>query len=422
MAEFDAAAAKSAGYSDAEIVKVQKGITDARAAGHSDADISQFFLAKTGGRVAPAAAPTDQPTTEGRGFPRTGADLMKNMAGPGPGELTNDPYSEPGERANTQPSWLDSLFASAGHGIGDVIHGGARIGARMGEATDSGFGPEVPKGTTERVDTIARQREQAYQASPEVKAHPYVSMAGKIAGETMGLLAEGGPMALAAPARAVPRWLMNLGLGTAGALATPKGDEGMDPTSQAKRAAGGLVGGAVGTAVGEAAGSLFSRAIAASDPQKVVDAFRRVMKPRIGRTTETQITSKDTQILGAMDEIIRRNPNAAADPSALRDFTSQLGENKTAVFNEMDAMAQSAADQQLSRPNPHMGTAFSQSGVVAQQAGNAVRDAQNRLTMAAAARQRAGNNVYMNAGAMPAEQQAGRQLQQAQAVAQGRSE
>ena len=61
MPDFDAAAAKAAGYSDDEIAKVQRGIAAARAAGYSDAEIAAHLSGAAKGpeptTLAPAATP-----------------------------------------------------------------------------------------------------------------------------------------------------------------------------------------------------------------------------------------------------------------------------------------------------------------------------------------------------------------------------
>lgn len=66
MAEFDASAAKAAGYSDAEIARVQQGIASARAAGYSDDEIGKFLASGSGrqsvpGTPSPVSAPARIP-------------------------------------------------------------------------------------------------------------------------------------------------------------------------------------------------------------------------------------------------------------------------------------------------------------------------------------------------------------------------
>ncbi len=399
MAEFDASGAKAAGYSDVEITKIQKGITDARAAGHSDSDISNF-LARTGGRVTPTDVPDTRgkarsleapPTTEGPGFPRTGADLAKNMAGPGPGELTNDPYGPPGERTNAQPSWLDSLFGGVSHGVGKLLHGQARIGARMGsEPSQPGAESEITPQRLQQVDTTARQHEEAYQASPEKQAHPYVAGAGEIAGETAGLLAEGGPLTslATAPARAAPRWLMNLGLGTAGALATPKGDEGMDPASQLKRGAAGLVGAAAGTAVGEVGSKLINAFVGrTAGDADVQGIYRRVIKPsRSGKDSLTDVQNHDRQIVNTFDDIIKtRKAEAQATgaqpqyPKSMKEYLEAQNQQVRSMFQEYDAKKAGAQAGTSAQPNPHLFNPFRATGVAVQEASNWVKQAERDL-------------------------------------------
>ncbi len=351
-----------------------------------------------GGPAAPATVP-QAPTTEGRGFPRTGADVARNMAGPKPGELTNDPYSEPGERANTQPGWLDSLFSGVSHGVGNVLHGGARIGARMAEAGPEGqagdmgggfgLGVGLPRGTIEKVDTLARQREQTYQASPEKKAHPYWAGGGEIAGETAGVLAEGGPLSFAsAPARAAPRWLMNLGLGTAGALAVPKGDEGMDPASQAKRGAGGLVGAAAGTALGEGASKLISSFIGrTAGDADVQSVYRRVIKPSMsGKDSLPDVQNHDRQIVNTFDDIIKTRKAEAQATGAQPQYPKSMGEYLEAqnqqvrsLFQEYDAKKSGAQAGASTQPNPHLFAPFRATGSAVHEASNWVKQAERDL-------------------------------------------
>ena len=61
MAEFDAKAARAAGYSDADVEKIQQGIAAARAAGYSDAEIGTFLgggsASAPQGQIPPFAPP-----------------------------------------------------------------------------------------------------------------------------------------------------------------------------------------------------------------------------------------------------------------------------------------------------------------------------------------------------------------------------
>lgn len=63
MANFDAKAAKAAGYSDEEIAKVQQGISAAKTAGYSDQEIQEFL----GGAPSTSSAPqTSPPSSQGQ--------------------------------------------------------------------------------------------------------------------------------------------------------------------------------------------------------------------------------------------------------------------------------------------------------------------------------------------------------------------
>lgn len=360
------------------------------------------------------------------------AELTFKRIGP-PGSFVEPPPSEGGTvtdrpdykltftRKTDPPSWLQSLLSGAGHGLGNVLYGGARIGARMGQAPE--FGATEASITPERaqqVDELARQREETYQASPERTAHPIAAGIGSIGGETAGLLAEAGPLALAAPGGLAARFGFNAALGAGAALATPKGGESMEPKAQAGRAVLGALGGTVGTAIGESVGSILSRALAKGDDNSIITAFRSIMKPPRGqRSTEPQLQTQDRQILGSVDEIITRSRQTGKPlPTSLRDFTTALDENKRGLFQQYDSMAKAAGEDMAQKPNPHLVDAFRQTGAAAQQGQMAVADAQRALTLTSAAQQRAGDNVYLNSNAMAGQRVAAQRLQQVQSNAQ----
>lgn len=76
MPEFNADAAKAAGYSDAEIAKVQQGIAAARAAGYSDSEISQFISSNFGAsNQVVSSAPPPEPILERAGRQVLGSAL-----------------------------------------------------------------------------------------------------------------------------------------------------------------------------------------------------------------------------------------------------------------------------------------------------------------------------------------------------------
>lgn len=178
-----------------------------------------------------------------------------------------EPPDRIAEQRPEQPSWLQSLIAGGAHGLGNIVHAGAQIGARMGQApeigqTEPSFTPEK----VQQVDSAARQREQAFQASPERRAHPIASGIGEVGGEAAGTTAEMGPLMAAG----APGWLGKLLTGAAsGAIggvtgspvtAEPKPATATEPAKldfwdeKAKQAGIGAAAGGAVTAAGGAAG------------------------------------------------------------------------------------------------------------------------------------------------------------------------
>lgn len=263
-----------------------------------------------------------------------------------------------------EPGMLKSLASGAMHGLGDMLYGGAQIGARMGEAQQTPFGPELQPGATQRVDQATQQREAAFAGSKAATANPISSGIGRALGNiaaTAPLMAIPG----VGPAMAGPGMLGRLGvaggLGAAtGALqpavVQPGGSFG---AAKAKQAAEGAVGGLAGGALGEAVGSTLGKAIAGNSVQAIEkfmnETFRRVVKPtRIGRWSAPQMTAQDRNIVTAIDQIIENKGQIqltdamgeqlplGSTPRSLRQFAEAIDQAKQNIFNRYDALAQSA--------------------------------------------------------------------------------
>jgi hypothetical protein len=142
-------------------------------------------------------------------------------------------------------STLGALWQGLVHGTGDIIHGGAQLGARMQEPTAFS---EPDQGLVKRVDTAAQQREQAYQSSPQTKAHPWASLIGRI----------GGDIATTAPLAMVPGGGATIPQRLGAGMATGMMGAAMQPATggdfwKTKALQMGLGGGAGGIAAGAGA-------------------------------------------------------------------------------------------------------------------------------------------------------------------------
>jgi hypothetical protein len=166
--------------------------------------------------------------------------------------------------------------------MGDVLHGGAQLGARMGpEIGDTSTTPQQQQGLTQRVDAAAQQHEQQYQQDPQRQAHPIAAGIGRF----------GGNVAATSPIMALPgggasmagRVGMGMLAGGMGGVTQPVtgGDYWTEKAKQVGIGAG--AGGALG-----AAGSMIGPSLSA-DVQKARAAFPkldRVLSGWEGRTPE----------------------------------------------------------------------------------------------------------------------------------------
>ena len=182
-----------------------------------------------------------------------------------PAEAFAKKWSPPDAAFQQKPqdggSTVGALWKGFLHGAGDIVYGGAQIGARMGEATDTGFGPEMAPGSAQRVDQAARSREQAYQTSPAVAAHPIASGTGRVG----GTVASTAPLA-ALPGGGAATFLGRLGLAAAmGALAgsTQPVTEGDYWTEKTKQVGAGGAAGVALPAVGRALAPVGNAAVQA---------------------------------------------------------------------------------------------------------------------------------------------------------------
>lgn len=268
--------------------------------------------------------------------------------------------SQVGETAKEEGgSALGALWRSFLTGTGDIIRGGAQIGARMGPEAPQFAQPGDRESLIRRVDTETQQREQQYQADPRTQAHPIASAIGRI----------GGNVATTLPMAAIPAGgaTMPARLGVSaltGAVAAPLTQPvtgGNFGAEKMKQAGAGLVGGAAGAALGEVVGSTLGRAIAGNNPAAVdaltTRAYRRTVKPsRSGQQSAPALASQDQRILSAVDNIIAEKPNLTlTDPSGtqvtgqlprtLRQFSEAIDQTKRTLFREYSQMSQQAGVQ-----------------------------------------------------------------------------
>jgi hypothetical protein len=180
---------------------------------------------------------------------------------PPQGQAAPDEGNSSGDGGST----LASLFRGFLHGAGDVLYGGAQLGARMGsEPGDTSTTPQQQQNLTQRVDQAARQREQAYQSSPGTMAHPLASGIGRVGGN----IAATAPLALMPGGAATFPGRIGAGMvaGGLGAATQPAtgGDYWQEKAQQVGigMAAGGVLGGAgrvIGPPLGDAARSVIDR-------------------------------------------------------------------------------------------------------------------------------------------------------------------
>lgn len=205
-----------------------------------------------------------------------------------------------------QPGIAASLFRGFLHGMGDMVTGGAQIGARMGEVPAVGSMGilEMPGGAA-RVDAAAQQRARQYGQSPGVQAHPIASGIGRVGGN----IAATAPLAaLPGAAASIPgRMGMGAASGALGAALAPV--EGGDYWKEkGKQVLAGLgVGGALGGA-GRAIGPPLSAAA-----QDVVSKFPYVagiIRGTAMRTPDNFNRAVVNQALAPIGQQVPRNLKA----------------------------------------------------------------------------------------------------------------
>jgi hypothetical protein len=148
----------------------------------------------------------------------------------------------PNETGET--STLGALWSGLAHGAGNIVHGAARIGARMSQEGQESPIPEV----IERVDKTALDRQKAFERQPSTRQHPTATAIGEVGGE-MGATA---PLAAGAGAGGSTAlrglWgMLSGGAGGAlgGAAEAPAGDK-FGPAVARSALTGAGVGGALG--------------------------------------------------------------------------------------------------------------------------------------------------------------------------------
>ena len=147
----------------------------------------------------------------------------------------------------------EALWAGLLHGAGNIVHGAARIGARMGEASDTGFGPELAPGTAESVDNMTIARQKAFEQEPTTKQHPIATKIGEVGGEAVGATAMTAPLALV-PGAGGALWARLLAGGIQGAAGGAL--EGAAEAPQGEIGPSAARGAAVGAAVGAPLGAV----------------------------------------------------------------------------------------------------------------------------------------------------------------------
>jgi hypothetical protein len=255
---------------------------------------------------------------------------------------------------------LEALWHGLVRGGRDVLEGGAQIGARMGEATDTGFGPELPPGTTQRVNQAAQQSAAAYEADPTRQAHPYMAGAGRIAGNVAATV----PLAAITPGAGASSAAGLIGrgalAGAAGAAMQP-----VDPKKQDywQEKAKQLGLGAAGGAILPAAGSAIAPRL--PSPQAIASAFRPIASFLRGgeeRTINGFNRTVARQVLDPIDGKITQNLSGHALANSVED---QLGKAYDKVLPHLsmsrDAVIGAASDdtkQLVSELDPLEGTQF----------------------------------------------------------------
>jgi hypothetical protein len=286
------------------------------------------------------ADPTEPPATGGYGKDPTQLAWQKMRGG--------------GEQADAGESTLGALWKGFLHGAGDVPYGVAQIAQhaaapfkqpiqRAVNALRMGGGPQGQQPPD--MDQMIRQREQVYEQSPAVRAHPIASGAGRLAGE----MAATAPLAAIGGAATIPgRIGMGAVTGALAAAAQPVTGRNF-ATEKLKQA--GL--GAGGGLAGEALGSVLGKAIAGNSPQAVEAAltrnYRQAVKPGlVGPKNFSRLASADRNMLGAVDSIINERQHLTFDdpsggapiigklPKTLSQFSDAIEQVKSTLFKSYD--------------------------------------------------------------------------------------
>ena len=256
-----------------------------------------------------------------------GADPIASGAPAAGGYGKDRPAAAPQQQREEPPSALGSFFRSLVHGAGQTALGAAQLALGRRGAQPAARAPGEAA-AIQGAGQLAGQREQAFQASPDVKQHPIWSGAGKIAGEALPTLALGG-----APARSALGMIgQGAARGAVGGAMTPATGPPQDYWSEkAKQMA---IGGAAGAALPAAGSAIAPRLLnpQLQNVQGIQRAFRPLYNFVMGGEDRTVNGFDRTIARQVLDPIGRDVPRNISGHGLLKHVEDKIGESYDAVL------------------------------------------------------------------------------------------
>lgn len=323
-----------------------------------------------------------------------------------------------------------------GMGIADPVYGMAQLGARTPLSLEF---PEatLPETYKQSVDKQTQDREKDYQARRAAAGQTGVDWL-RLGGNLVSDTALSAPLALAAPEVSGMALLPRLGVNaTLGGVSGAESGLFSPVTGKnfGSEKLGQVVSGEIGGEVGGAAFGELANAFARNSPKAVEnfirDQYARFVKPSVaGKNNASQTQNVWDKTRSAIGQIVRNKENLELThpessepvrgqlPQSLEQFSEALDQTKRKIFAEYDALAKKADTAETGNVTsvPKFRDQYAAAMSKQSETEKAVSVAENKVTMAAAKQQRAGNNVYSSSAANEERKLADDQLKVARAA------
>lgn len=239
----------------------------------------------------------------------------------------------PGGASEDAGSTAGALWDGLLHGLGNVVHGAARIGARMLPEGEGGASPQ----SIEAVDRGALDRQKSFEQQPGVRAHPTATAIGEVGGE----MAATAPLGVGRGAASLWERLLQGATtggasGAVGAAANAPAGKDFAPAVARGAAAGAAIGGGFG-----AAGSA-ARPSSMVAPRVPAAAMVNAPETRSWREAARMLTSQDVRLSPGQARNVGYKERSLQEWPILRNLV------KGAVGRSVDDFNRAVVSQALS--------------------------------------------------------------------------